>query len=65
MNSLAAVTFTRKAAAEMKARFQLEMERACRAETDSGRRERLAAGLREIERCFIGTIHSFCALLLR
>jgi len=65
MSSLAAVTFTRKAAAEMKARFQLEMEKACQAETDSGKKERLAEGLREIERCFIGTIHSFCALLLR
>ncbi len=65
MNSLAAVTFTRKAAAEMKARFQLGIERACQAETDGRSKERLAEGLREIERCFIGTIHSFCALLLR
>jgi len=65
MKSLVAVTFTRKAAAEMKARFQLEMEKACQTETDGRRRERLARGLRDIELCFIGTIHSFCALLLR
>lgn len=63
--ALAAVTFTRKAAAEMKGRFQLEMEKACLAEMESGKRERLTRGLREIDGCFIGTIHSFCALLLR
>lgn len=43
--NLAAVTFTRKAAGEL--------------------RERLRQKLPGAERCFIGTIHSFCARLLR
>ena len=60
----AAVTFTRKAAAELRARFQLALERAVRSEKGA-RQKRLGEALAHIERCFIGTIHSFCARLLR
>jgi ATP-dependent helicase/nuclease subunit A len=63
MESLAAVTFTRKAAAELRLRFQVELERAAR---DAGAgADRLATAVGQLERCFIGTIHSFCARLLR
>jgi ATP-dependent helicase/nuclease subunit A len=62
---LAAVTFTRKAAAELRGRFQVGLEKA-RAEAKEGpARERLEAALTGLERSFIGTIHSFCARLLR
>ena len=61
---LAAVTFTRKAAAELRARFQVELERAARAAKGSDR-TRLEEAVAAVERCFIGTIHSFCARLLR
>lgn len=64
IDSLAAVTFTRKAAAELRARFQLALERAAR-EAAGGDQERLCRALDHVERCFIGTIHSFCARLLR
>ncbi|MEW6279208.1 MAG: UvrD-helicase domain-containing protein, partial [Candidatus Eremiobacterota bacterium] len=49
---MVAVTFTRKAAAELRGRLQLALE---------------AVEAREVEldRMFIGTIHSFCARLLR
>ncbi len=62
---MAAVTFTRKAAAELRARFQLALEKAAAAESRDDERERLRLGLGSIEQCFVGTIHSFCARLLR
>lgn len=61
---VAAVTFTRKAAAELRARFQLELELAAQA-TDGLGKSRLADALAKLNRCFVGTIHSFCAKLLR
>jgi len=64
IDTLAAVTFTRKAAAEMRARFQVALERAARDESGPSR-QRLVAAVAHTERCFIGTIHSFCTRLLR
>jgi ATP-dependent helicase/nuclease subunit A len=71
-SQLAAVTFTRKAAGELRERFQLELERAladaCRASGANGSSERIArlkAALDHIDEAFLGTIHSFCARLLR
>ncbi|MHB8835611.1 MAG: UvrD-helicase domain-containing protein [Candidatus Methylomirabilia bacterium] len=61
---IAAVTFTRKAAAELRGRFTAQLERENRASSGE-RAARLAAALCHAERCFIGTIHSFCARLLR
>lgn len=60
---LAAVTFTRKAAAELRSRFQIELEKVAR--TPGPRQARLHAALDKLDQCFIGTIHSFCARLLR
>jgi ATP-dependent helicase/nuclease subunit A len=65
IRTLAAVTFTRKAAAELRGRFQVELERRSAAETEPAVRERLLGALRNLEQCAIGTIHSFCARLLR
>ncbi len=64
IRSLAAVTFTRKAAAELRARFQVDLERAAR-EAEGEERARLERALGDIEHCFCGTIHSFCGRLLR
>ena len=66
IGTLAAVTFTRKAAAELRGRFQIMLEKGA---ADSGLkpavRARLEQALQNLERCSIGTIHSFCARLLR
>jgi len=64
IETLAAVTFTRKAAAELQNRFQLALEDAAR--RASGKpAERLRHARNHVELCFIGTVHSFCARLLR
>jgi len=65
IETLAAVTFTRKAAAELRGRFQVALEQARFAEKDPEVRGRLEAALTGLERAFIGTIHAFCARLLR
>jgi ATP-dependent helicase/nuclease subunit A len=64
VGSLAAVTFTRKAAAELRGRVQVELEKAAR-EATGVEKERLADAVKHVERAFLGTIHSFCARMLR
>jgi len=64
VSTLAAVTFTRKAAAELRGKFRVRLERAA-SESEGEVRGRLEKALSEIDQCYIGTIHSFCSRLLR
>jgi ATP-dependent helicase/nuclease subunit A len=61
---LVAVTFTEKAAGEMKLRLRTEIERA-RQGAGPDEQGRLDLALAELEQAHIGTIHGFCAELLR
>jgi ATP-dependent helicase/nuclease subunit A len=65
VDTIAAITFTRKAAAELKGRFQFALEKAFAVEADMVKKVRLDQALGKFERCFIGTVHSFCAVMLR
>ena len=63
LNRIVAVTFTEKAAGEMKLRLRSEIERA-RPKATREERGRLDRALEELELARIGTIHSFCGDLL-
>jgi len=61
-----AVTFTEKAAGEMKLRLRAEIENArAKEELGTKQRRRLEQAISELELARIGTIHAFCGDLLR
>ncbi|HSR68975.1 MAG TPA: UvrD-helicase domain-containing protein [Acidobacteriota bacterium] len=62
---LAAVTFTRKAAGELKLRLRQQLDQARRGSQDDDERQRLEEAMSHLEEARIGTIHSFCAEILR
>jgi ATP-dependent exoDNAse (exonuclease V) beta subunit len=66
LDRVVAVTFTEKAAGEMKLRLRAEIERARNAgDLTAERSARLAKALSQLELARIGTIHGFCGDLLR
>jgi ATP-dependent exoDNAse (exonuclease V) beta subunit len=65
LDAMVAVTFTEKAAGEMKLRLRAEIERARRAAAaGSPEQARLERALEQLELARIGTIHGFCSDLL-
>lgn len=64
IDRVSAVTFTIKAAAELSERFQTSLEAAAR-EAKGDERLRCEAALSRLDSAFVGTIHAFCARLLR
>src|SRR5262245_51319317 len=65
LRSLVAVTFTEKAAGEMKLRLRTEIDVARAKATSEEARANLHRALQELEAAHIGTIHGFCADLIR
>ncbi|MDT8323403.1 MAG: UvrD-helicase domain-containing protein [Bacteroidota bacterium] len=63
--NLAAMTFTVKAAGHLREKFAQALRSAIRESTNPEERARLVSAIDQIDRPFIGTIHSFCATLLR
>src|SRR3974390_1001028 len=66
LDRIVAVTFTEKAAGEMKLRLRAEIEHARNVgDVTPERSTRLATALSRLELARIGTIHAFCGDLLR
>lgn len=61
---VAAVTFTEKAAGELKVKLRERLERYL-AEASEAESERWATALKDLDRMSVSTIHGFCAELLR
>jgi ATP-dependent exoDNAse (exonuclease V) beta subunit len=65
IDKVVAVTFTHKAAGEMKLRLRQELDRARAGAGDDAAIANLEHALEHLEEASIGTIHSFCAQILR
>jgi ATP-dependent helicase/nuclease subunit A len=73
IQDLAAITFTRKAASEMKKRLYEELLSARKVlrgkqgsyEGTEAEKRRVEQALSNVQQCFVGTVHSFCGRLLR
>src|SRR5262249_3958781 len=64
-DSIVAVTFTEKAAGELKLRLRAALERARTDSKDADEQGRLDRALGSLEEAHVSTIHGFCAGLLR
>ncbi len=65
VRDIVAVTFTEKAAGELKLRLRQKLEEERRKETSPAVASRLADAVQNLEEAHISTIHGFCADLLR
>jgi len=65
MDQIVAVTFTEKAAGELKLRLRATLEEERARTADEKRRGRLRTALEKLEEAHVSTIHGFCAEILR
>ncbi len=65
IREIAAMTFTEKAAGEMKTRLRQALDDVLKAEPEGVRRELAIRAVLDLDAAEVSTIHSFCARLLR
>ena len=65
VRGVVAVTFTEKAAGELKLRLRQRLEEERQQTADAGAASRLSAAVQNLEEAHVSTIHGFCADLLR
>ena len=65
IDKVVAVTFTEKAAGELKLRIRQELETARQRAADPESQSRLTDAIQRLEEAHVSTIHGFCADLLR
>ena len=65
LSRIAVITFTDKAAAELRTRLRTDVESALQTSLPEAERAALQSVLSELDRAMVMTIHAFCAALLR
>jgi ATP-dependent exoDNAse (exonuclease V) beta subunit len=65
IDQIVVVTFTEKAAGELKLRIRQELEGQWRHSVSPVTRSRLSEAIQHLEEAHVGTIHGFCVELLR
>ena len=65
LQEIVAITFTERAAAELKVKLRQELERTLANTSEIHECQRISEAISDLERMQVTTIHSFCASLLR
>lgn len=65
LEEVVAITFTEKAAAELKMKLRQELEKTLLSELPSSEYQQISEAISDLERMQVTTIHSFCGSLLR